>query len=66
MRQTGSTEMKIVFLIRSLAFGGAERQLVALARGLHERGHEVRVGVFYGDGPLEADLRAREMAAFLL
>jgi glycosyltransferase involved in cell wall biosynthesis len=52
-----STGMKIVFLIRSLTFGGAERQLVALARGLHERGHQVRVGVFYADGPLEADLR---------
>lgn len=50
--------MKIVFLIRSLTFGGAERQLVALARGLHERGHHVRVGVFYADGPLESDLRA--------
>lgn len=49
--------MKIVFLIRSLTFGGAERQLVALARGLHERGHDIRVGVFYADGPLEADLR---------
>jgi glycosyltransferase involved in cell wall biosynthesis len=48
--------MKITFLIRSLAFGGAERQLVLLARELHARGHQVRVGVFYGDGPLEQDL----------
>jgi glycosyltransferase involved in cell wall biosynthesis len=50
--------MKIVLLIRSLTFGGAERQLVALARELHRRGHDVRVGVFYAGGPLEADLHA--------
>lgn len=50
--------MKIVFLIRSLTFGGAERQLIALAKGLHARGHDVHVGVFYAGGPLEADLHA--------
>lgn len=52
------SRMKIVFLIRSLTFGGAERQLVALACGLRQRGHEVHVGVFYAGGPLEADLHA--------
>jgi glycosyltransferase involved in cell wall biosynthesis len=50
--------MKIVFLIRSLTFGGAERQLVALARGLHARGHDVHVAVFYAGGPLAADLHS--------
>ena len=49
--------MKIVFLTRSLNIGGAERQLVLLARGLHQRGHEVAVAVFYSGGPLEADLK---------
>ncbi|HEY8446659.1 MAG TPA: glycosyltransferase [Thermomicrobiales bacterium] len=49
--------MRVLFLIRALTFGGAERQLVALARGLHARGHQVRVAVFYAGGPLEADLR---------
>jgi len=49
--------MKITFLIRSLNYGGAERQLVALAKGLHERGHSVGVAVFYPGGPLEKDLR---------
>lgn len=47
---------KILFLIRSLNYGGAERQLVALARGIHERGHQVVVAAFYQDGPLEHDL----------
>ena len=49
--------MKILFLTRSLNFGGSERQLVLLARGLHQRGHDVAVALFYSGGPLEADLR---------
>jgi len=49
--------MKIALLIRSLNYGGTERQLVALAKGLHERGHPVGVAVFYPNGPLEKDLR---------
>jgi glycosyltransferase involved in cell wall biosynthesis len=48
--------MKLAFLTRSLEFGGAERQLVLLARGLHERGHEVRVIAFYPGGPLRLEL----------
>ena len=48
--------MKIIFLIRSLAYGGAERQLVLLAKGLHARRHDVVVSVFYSGGPLEKEL----------
>lgn len=48
--------MKITFLIRSLDLGGAQRQLVSLARGLHERGHRVLIATFYGGGPLEEEL----------
>ena len=48
----------IAFLVRRLDYGGAERQLVLLARALHERGHRVTVIVFYPDGPLETDLRS--------
>lgn len=48
--------MKIVFLARSLGLGGAERQLVELAKGLHHRGHDVSVAVFYSGHPLDADL----------
>src|SRR3954447_25528462 len=48
---------KSVFLLtRSLEVGGAERQLVELAQGLFECGHRVTVAVFYGSGPLRADL----------
>ena len=48
--------MKICFLIRALDYGGAERQLVVLAKGLHARGHDVLVAPFYAGGPLEQDL----------
>jgi glycosyltransferase involved in cell wall biosynthesis len=35
-------------LIRALSAGGAERQAATLARGLAERGHDVRLLLFYG------------------
>ncbi len=50
--------MRILFLIRSLKYGGAQRQLVALAKGLHQRGHHVVITVFYPGEPLEQDVRA--------
>ncbi len=46
----------VLFIIRTLQFGGAERQLVLLARGLHHRGHRVGVMVFYSGGPLAGEL----------
>lgn len=49
--------MRVLFLVRSLDVGGAERQLVVLARGLRSRGHEVSVAVLYGGGAFEEDLR---------
>ncbi len=49
--------MKVLFLTRALNVGGAERQLVVLARGLRKRGHEVAVAVFYPDGVLEGKLK---------
>jgi glycosyltransferase involved in cell wall biosynthesis len=49
--------LKILFLIRTLQYAGAERQLVTLARGLRQRGHAVTVAVFYAGGPLEEELR---------
>jgi glycosyltransferase involved in cell wall biosynthesis len=49
--------MRILFLSASLESGGAERQLVALARGLRRGGHETAVAVLYGGGPFADDLR---------
>lgn len=48
----------IFFLARSLDRGGAERQLVILATGLAQRGHQVAVAVFYGGGAFAAELEA--------
>jgi len=50
--------MKIVFVIRALGVGGAERQLVCLAQGLKAVGWRVTVVVFYGGGALEHDLES--------
>jgi glycosyltransferase involved in cell wall biosynthesis len=48
--------VKIFFLVRALTYGGAERQLVVLSKGLRERGHDVVIAMFYAGGPLENDL----------
>lgn len=62
MERTTSTEAppkdKLLFLARSLDFGGAERQLMTLARSLHQSGHDVRIAVFYGRGGLDAQTRS--------
>ncbi|MBI3185465.1 MAG: glycosyltransferase [Myxococcales bacterium] len=50
--------LKILFLIPKLDYGGAERQLVYLATGLHRRGHRICVATFYSGGALEPELRA--------
>ncbi|HEY3520624.1 MAG TPA: glycosyltransferase [Rhodanobacteraceae bacterium] len=47
---------RVVFLARSLQQGGAERQLVALASGLHRRGWPVSVVCFYGGGTFQKEL----------
>ena len=53
-----SRSLNAVFLIRSLHLGGAERQLTLLLLALHAAGHQVRVAVYYPDGPFEEDLHA--------
>lgn len=49
--------MKIAFIIRDLGHGGAQRQLVLLANGLVQEGHEVSVLHFY-DGAFRGELEA--------
>lgn len=58
--------LRICFLTRSLNYGGAERQLAALASGLKKRGHEVFVVLFYGGGALELDLRKHDVQVISL
>jgi glycosyltransferase involved in cell wall biosynthesis len=45
--------VKIIFLIRSLSIGGAERQLLNLAGGLVRSGHAVSVATLYEGGSFE-------------
>ena len=47
--------LSILFLARSLEVGGAERQLVHLAKELKDRGHRVRIALFYRRGSLLDD-----------
>ncbi|HRH97669.1 MAG TPA: glycosyltransferase, partial [Prosthecobacter sp.] len=49
--------MKIAFIIRDLGHGGAQRQLVLLAKGLVREGHDVSVLHFY-DGAFRAELES--------
>lgn len=51
--------MRVLFLVRSLGRGGAERQIVELAAGIRGKGCEAKVVAFYGSGELDADLRAK-------
>jgi glycosyltransferase involved in cell wall biosynthesis len=48
--------VRIVFLIRALQGGGAERQLITLIRGLDPARFEITVATFYPGGALCADL----------
>ena len=48
--------MRIALFTGTLSVGGAQRQLVLLARALAERGHEVLVVVLFRGGTYEAEL----------
>jgi glycosyltransferase involved in cell wall biosynthesis len=48
--------MKIVFLVRSLNYGGVERQLVIMAKGMDKTRFEPVVLCFYGGGALQAEI----------
>jgi len=49
---------KILLLIRSLNIGGAERQVISLAKSLTALGIDVHVAVKVAGGPLETDLKS--------
>jgi glycosyltransferase involved in cell wall biosynthesis len=51
-----SERTRVVFLVRALNIGGAQRQLMALARGLDQRLFDVTILTLYSDGPLIEDL----------
>jgi glycosyltransferase involved in cell wall biosynthesis len=45
-------KIRVVFLVRSLGFGGMERQLLALVKGIDQARFEVTILCFYAGGPL--------------
>lgn len=51
-----AASLRLLFVARSLGLGGAERQLVELAKALTARGHTVSVALLYSGGALEAEL----------
>lgn len=51
-------QIRVLFIIRALEVGGAERQLLNLAGGLAARGHAVAIAPMYAGGVLEAKLPA--------
>jgi glycosyltransferase involved in cell wall biosynthesis len=53
---------KILFVIRSLNIGGAERQLIELAGGLKRVGWDVTLATFYDGGVLQPELAPRGVA----
>jgi glycosyltransferase involved in cell wall biosynthesis len=53
--------MRIAFLTRSLEVGGAERQLVLLAKGLADRGHQVLLLSMYPGGALASQLAGSQV-----
>ncbi len=58
--------MKLLFLIRALDYGGAERQAVTLAKALKARNHTVAVALFYPGGPLTRTLEAAQIPVLSL
>jgi glycosyltransferase involved in cell wall biosynthesis len=58
--------VKIVFVVRALGYGGAERQLVTVAEGLHRQGMEAVIVTFYCGGALESELQRSNIKTLTL
>lgn len=56
--KSAQTAPSILFVARDVDIGGAQRQMIDLASGLHECGWSVIVATFYPGGALEQELRA--------
>jgi glycosyltransferase involved in cell wall biosynthesis len=50
--------LHVLFLVRQLGTGGAERQLIALAGGLVAAGHQVTIVTMYAGGALETSAQS--------
>jgi len=50
--------VRVLFVIRALACGGAERQLTELVKAMDKQRFDITVATFYGGGSLEAEIRS--------
>ena len=55
-KKSNARPKKILFVSPNLAAGGAQRQLINIANGFHQRGYEVSVFLFYDKGNLSNSL----------
>lgn len=55
-KKSNARPKRILFVSPNLAAGGAQRQLINIANGLHRRGYEVSVFLFYDRGNLKRSL----------
>ncbi|PHQ34528.1 glycosyltransferase family 4 protein [Rhodopirellula bahusiensis] len=58
--------MKTALVIPTMDRGGAEKQVVLLAKGLHAAGHDVRVFLLTRDGPRSEELRESSIPVVLI
>jgi glycosyltransferase involved in cell wall biosynthesis len=63
-RLTAERHFSVMFVMRDLHIGGAQRQVCALARGLAKAGHRVGISVFYKGGELETELSSVPVPIF--
>lgn len=67
MRQEQSTSRGgLLFLVRSLNYGGSERQIITLVKELSHRGESLAVVTFYSGGALLEDLEKEGVQVFSL
>jgi glycosyltransferase involved in cell wall biosynthesis len=66
IRHGRARRTRLVFLTRDLAIGGAQRQLVTLAKGLDRSVFEVTVLCLYGDGELIRELTNADVSVISL
>lgn len=59
-------KVKIVFLIRDLEYGGAQRQLATLVKGFDQHLFDVTVLHFYSGGPLEEEFKDSNISVISL
>jgi len=59
-------QTQLLFLLRSLNYGGAERQVVALATSLRQKGESVAIATLYSAGPWRKNLEAAGVPLYTL